>query len=161
VLQSAFVDGPGSGEATDTSIGQVQLANSVLIDAQGGNDTIVTSWSHGPSTQDVHYEGGSGTDSITLVFTPTQLAEILSGGAAATDTANNGNDILVGLVGNDTLWGGAGSDLLIGGDGDDHLHGGNGIDILSGGRGADTFYFTATDPGGGGLPTTNADYIVD
>ena len=247
ILDHKTVAFSGSDDAASFAGWDLNEGGSVLINAQNGNDTVVTAWSHGPSSQDVHYEGGNGTDTITLVFTPTQLAEILSGaaantletyldgtidttlnlgstswnaqvsgfenatlaiaagfsgfvtysaigatdanlpdidstpdndtagdtvvgsaagetltgGVAASDTANNGNDILVALAGNDTVWGGAGSDLLLGGDGDDHLHGGNGVDILSGGRGADTFYFSATDPGASGLPTTNADYIVD
>ncbi len=237
----------GNGDTANFAGWNLNEGAATLINAGNGNDTVVTSWSHGPATQDVHYEGGGGTDTITLVFTPAQLAEILSGAAASTldtyldgtidtnlnlgntswnaqvsgfenatlaiaagfsdfvvysaigatdanlpdidslpdndavgdtvvgsaagetlsggiaasDTAANGNDILVALAGNDIVWGGGGSDLLLGGDGDDHLHGGIGIDILSGGRGADTFYFSSTDPGGGSLPTTNADYVVD
>ncbi|MFZ2090346.1 MAG: type I secretion C-terminal target domain-containing protein, partial [Pseudolabrys sp.] len=226
-----------------------------LINTGNGNDTVVTSWSHGPATQDVGYNGGSGTDTITMVFTPAQLEAILSnstsesalqtyldGSIASGDTLNlgatpwnatvtafenahlalsagqtgnvvygaidtggtdanlpdllagatgnnsdntligipavantlkggstsdtneasaDGNDILVGRDGNDVLWGGGGSDLLLGGDGNDRLHGGNGIDILSGGKGADIFFYSAADANGDGVPTTNADFIVD
>lgn len=47
--------------------------------ANNDSDIVVTSWSHGPATQDVEYAGGgSGTDAITLVFTAAQLEEILS-----------------------------------------------------------------------------------
>ncbi|HWP25852.1 MAG TPA: VWA domain-containing protein, partial [Xanthobacteraceae bacterium] len=220
-------------------------------DVGGGNDTVITSWAHGPviggDTNDVVYDGGSGTDTVTLVFTPEQLESILGsgdaatlaafldgninsnlnlggtswnaqannfenailaiaaghdgfvsytaigatdanlptldntpdndgngdtavgtaaadtihGGISATDTAANGNDILVGLGGNDTLWGGGGSDLLLGGAGNDAIHGGNGLDILSGGAGGDTFFFSAADADGDGVPTTNADRMVD
>ena len=93
----------------------------------------------------------------------TAAGETLNGGVGSTDVANNGADILVGLDGNDILWGGAGSDLLLGGNGDDELHGGSGVDILSGGRGADKFFFSASsiDADADGLPTTNADNIVD
>src|SRR5262249_22736333 len=56
---------------------------------------------------------------------------------------------------------GGGNDLLLGGDGNDSLHGGTGIDILSGGKGADTFFYSSADSNGDGVPTTNADFIVD
>ncbi|HEX2840438.1 DUF5801 repeats-in-toxin domain-containing protein [Hyphomicrobium sp.] len=45
--------------------------------AGNGNDVITTSWWHQNSSA-VVYEGGSGTDTINLVFTPDQLAEILA-----------------------------------------------------------------------------------
>ena len=38
----------------------------------------MTAWSHGPSPTDVNYDGGGGFDTITLVFTPSQLEAILS-----------------------------------------------------------------------------------
>lgn len=52
--------------------------NDVDVNLGGGNDTIVTSWSHGPSGSDVRYLGGDGHDTITLVFTPQQLEQILT-----------------------------------------------------------------------------------
>ena len=47
------------------------------------NDTIVTSWSH-TSSSSITYDGGNGTDTVTLVFTPDQLTEILTGSSAST-----------------------------------------------------------------------------
>ena len=246
---SNFVDGPGNG-SNDTSVGTAEIVDTSVINTLGGTDNVVTSWSHGPSTGDVVYNGGgSSGDTVTLVFTPSQLegilsgasataldayldgsiatadtldlgstswnatvtgfgnaalalaaghtqhvvysaigttdadlptidltpdndaagdtvvgsgvGELLKGGVNADDIDNNGNDILVSLGGADTLWGGGGGDLLLAGDGNDHLHGGNGVDVLSGGRGADVFYFSATDANSDGVPTTNADFIVD
>jgi VCBS repeat-containing protein len=61
-----------------------------------GNDSVVTAWSHGPSTNDVEYDGGfAGSDTITLVFTPAQLEAILG------DPASRGElqDYLDGDVG--------------------------------------------------------------
>jgi len=49
--------------------------------AGDGNDVMVTAWSHQPLTvtAPVVYDGGAaGTDTITLVFTPDQLADILT-----------------------------------------------------------------------------------
>src|SRR5262249_20883092 len=54
--------------------------NHVNVDLGFGfaNDSVVTAWSHGPNSNDVDYIGGDGFDTITLVFTPAQLEEILS-----------------------------------------------------------------------------------
>ena len=52
-----------------------------LVNTGNGSDTVVTSWSHGPQTQAVEYNGGENggdNDSITLVFTSDQIEEILS-----------------------------------------------------------------------------------
>ena len=99
----------------------------------------------------------------TRVGAAGSVNETLKGGTTSdsNEAAVDGNDILVGRDGNDTLWGGGGSDLVLGGAGNDQLHGGNGIDILSGGAGVDTFYFSAADANADGIPTTNADRIVD
>jgi VCBS repeat-containing protein len=45
------------------------------VNMGGGSDVLTTAWDH-PSV--VTYDGGTGTDSATLVFSPTQLAQILS-----------------------------------------------------------------------------------
>ena len=42
----------------------------------GGNDEITTSFSHQGAT--TTYDGGCGNDTIHLLFTPDQLAEILA-----------------------------------------------------------------------------------
>jgi Ca2+-binding RTX toxin-like protein len=60
--------------------------NAVNVNMANGNDTVVTSWSHGPSASPTAYDGGNGTDTITLVFTPAQLEEILA------DATNRGLD---------------------------------------------------------------------
>ncbi len=65
-----------------------------------GNDTMTTSWRHQPSSTTVTYNGGgSGTDTVTLVFTPDQLAEILS----VTSDENDLRDYLDGNPTGDTL----------------------------------------------------------
>jgi VCBS repeat-containing protein len=54
------------------------LNNNVFVSTRGGNDTVVTAWSHGPNSNSSDYDGGDGFDTITLVFTPDQLESILS-----------------------------------------------------------------------------------
>jgi VCBS repeat-containing protein len=52
--------------------------NDVNVSTRGGNDTVVTAWSHGPSSNNIDYDGGNGFDTVTIVFTPSQLESILS-----------------------------------------------------------------------------------
>jgi VCBS repeat-containing protein len=52
--------------------------NDIVVHTRGGNDTVVTAWSHGPFSDTIDYDGGDGFDTITLVFTPDQLESILS-----------------------------------------------------------------------------------
>jgi hypothetical protein len=55
---------------------QVNFSNVCTVYAGDGCDTITTSWNHqGTATI---YDGGDGFDTIHLVFTPDQLAEILA-----------------------------------------------------------------------------------
>jgi Ca2+-binding RTX toxin-like protein len=58
-----------------------------------GNDTMITSWSHhplvtSPNQQVVYDGGGGGTDTIFLVFTPAQLAEILASSSNLADLSD-------------------------------------------------------------------------
>jgi Ca2+-binding RTX toxin-like protein len=55
---------------------QVNFTNIGSVCAGGGNDEITTSFSHQGAT--TTYDGGSGNDTIHLLFTPDQLAEILA-----------------------------------------------------------------------------------
>ena len=52
--------------------------NETNINLGGGNNSVVTAWSHGPDPTDIQYDGGSGFDTITLAFSPQQLEAILS-----------------------------------------------------------------------------------
>jgi Ca2+-binding RTX toxin-like protein len=52
--------------------------NELNLQAGNGADVITTSWSHGPSSTAVTYNGQNGTDTVTLVFTPQQLEEVLA-----------------------------------------------------------------------------------
>lgn len=69
--------GSGAGNSTNDFSGVNFNDIDSDPDAGNGNDTITTSWWHQPSNTTVVYNGGSGTDTINLVFTPDQLAEIL------------------------------------------------------------------------------------
>jgi Ca2+-binding RTX toxin-like protein len=53
--------------------------NRINIDLgqSSASDSIVTAWSHGPANDTVRYDGGGGSDDVTIVFTPAQLEEIL------------------------------------------------------------------------------------
>ena len=55
---------------------QVNFTNICNVYAGSGNDEITTSFSHQGAT--TTYDGGSGNDTIHLLFTPDQLAEILA-----------------------------------------------------------------------------------
>ncbi|WP_294872603.1 calcium-binding protein, partial [Sulfuricurvum sp. RIFCSPLOWO2_12_FULL_43_24] len=79
-----------------------------VIDAMGGNDTVISA--NGNDT----LSGGAGNDILI---------------------SNNGNDTLEGGEGNDTLKAGAGDDILEGGAGTDVLEGGIGNDTYRFGRG--------------------------
>uniref|UniRef100_UPI000E651E1B calcium-binding protein n=1 Tax=Dongia deserti TaxID=2268030 RepID=UPI000E651E1B len=70
---------PSFGGASTVDLSSVNL-NDIDTDPNAGNsnDVLTTSWSHQPSTTTVVYDGGDGTDTVTLVFTPDQLAEILA-----------------------------------------------------------------------------------
>ncbi len=102
----------------------------ILIDAQGGNDTVTVSDSiNKPCT----ISGGNGKDTIT------------SGSGDDLIDGGDGNDQIKGGKGNDTLKGGknAGADALFGQDGDDDLDGGNGNDFFDGGKGTDSVDYSS------------------
>ncbi|MDD5387633.1 MAG: calcium-binding protein, partial [Sulfuricurvum sp.] len=91
-----------------------------VIDAMGGNDTVITA--NGNDT----LSGGAGNDILI---------------------SNNGNDALEGGEGNDTLKAGAGNDTLSGGAGNDALEGGMGDDsyLFTRGGGKDRILDYATN----------------
>jgi VCBS repeat-containing protein len=68
---------PSFANASVNDFSGVNL-QTITNDPNGGQqtDTITTSWSH--TSTDVVYDGGQDTDTVNLVFTPDQLAEILS-----------------------------------------------------------------------------------
>ena len=122
-----------------------------IIDAQGGDDTITSTWAN--LQQNDTIKGGNGTD--TLIITGGTVNDLIS-----IDTSNTTNQLDIpgttvfgferfdltsftgtvsfdGTTGNDWVKGGTGNDDLTGGDGNDTLNGGTGIDFLSGGDGND------------------------
>jgi Ca2+-binding RTX toxin-like protein len=64
-----------SGSATQNFF-DVNFTQIGTVNAGNGNDTVTTSWSHQGATS--IYDGGTGSDTIHLEFTPDQLSEILS-----------------------------------------------------------------------------------
>jgi VCBS repeat-containing protein len=77
--------------------------NQTDVDLSGGTDSVITAWDHGPSSDDIQYDGGGGSDTVTLVFTPAQLEAILSDpidGAALEDYLDGD---ISGIAGDDTL----------------------------------------------------------
>lgn len=122
---------PGSG----TGDGQ---ADTIIINATGGNDVILVSSSGGVITvsglaatvtisgaeaaNDHLVINGLGGDDVIQASGLSGIQLTADGGA--------GNDVLIGSAGNDTLLGGAGDDVLIGGGGQDVLDGGSGDNIL-------------------------------
>jgi Ca2+-binding RTX toxin-like protein len=67
---------PSFGGSSNNNLAGVNVFEA-SYDAGDSNDVIYTSWSHvgGVAT---NYLGGSGSDTINLIFTPTQLQEILT-----------------------------------------------------------------------------------
>ncbi|MGZ8190760.1 MAG: calcium-binding protein [Methylococcaceae bacterium] len=114
-----------SGGAGDDLYMVDNTGDTVLEDANAGNDTVLSS---------VDFTLPANVESLAL----------LAGAKKATGneqvntlTGNNTANILTGLGGNDTLNGKDGFDHLDGGDGYDRLDGGKGADILNGGNGKD------------------------
>jgi Ca2+-binding RTX toxin-like protein len=124
-----------------------------IIDAQGGDDTITSTWAN--LQQNDTIKGGNGTD--TLIITGGTVIDLIS-----IDTSNTTNQLDIpgttvfgferfdltsftgtvsfdGTTGNDWVKGGTGNDDLSGGDGNDTLNGGAGADLLGGGKGDDTY----------------------
>ncbi|MFM6751609.1 MAG: DUF4347 domain-containing protein [Dolichospermum sp.] len=124
-----------------------------IIDADYGEDTIISTWTNLQQNDTIN--GGLGID--TLVITEGTVNDIIS---IYTSNTTNQLDIpettgfgferfdlsefigtvsFFGTAGNDWVKGGTGNDTLIGGDSNDYLNGGTGIDLLVGGKGSDTY----------------------
>ncbi|MFM6309973.1 MAG: hypothetical protein ACKPGB_17220, partial [Dolichospermum sp.] len=124
-----------------------------IIDADYGEDTIISTWTNLQQNDTIN--GGLGID--TLVITEGTVNDIIS---IYTSNTTNQLDIpettgfgferfdlsefigtvsFFGTAGNDWVKGGTGNDDLSGGDGNDYLNGGTGADLLIGGNGNDTY----------------------
>jgi Ca2+-binding RTX toxin-like protein len=134
------------------------------LDAQGGNDTIISTFAN--LQQNDTLNGNTGTDTLiitdgtiddTIVIIANNATNQLNGipgttvigfeqfdlsGFAGTVSfyATSGNNWIKSGNGEDDLTGGTGNDYLNGGAGADLLIGGAGNDILTGNAGADTFF---------------------
>ena len=104
---------------------------SILVFAQGGNDTVLPTAS---ITKPIQIFGGEGNDTLYGAGG----SDILIGGNGADRLyGGNGNDTLIGEAGQDTLSGQEGNDLLDGGLQNDSASGGDGNDVIIGGDGND------------------------
>jgi len=74
-----FSDSGSAGDNDDFVYLNIQNVDPNL---NNGPDTLITSWAHGPGTDDVIYNGGNQTDTVTLVFTANQLEGLLVEGGA-------------------------------------------------------------------------------
>lgn len=139
----SFVRVTVNGVATTTAPAGVLPAR-VIVNAAGGNDSVVTRATGGAFDPiPVEFYGGDGDDRLEADFGTLAFAH----GGAGDDTllGGAGNDSLVGGIGDDELSGGAGRDTLDGDDATDFVSGGgNGDDELYGGADDDTLV------GGGG-----------
>ena len=126
--------------------------SSVVINGNGGNDSLRIASIDNVFTGLISLSGGAGND--TLEATNAKTVTPKRGNVPSITTPINtrlfggdgndkligglGNDILLGEDGNDTLTGGSGHDALSGGLGNDKLEGGTGNDTLLGDKGNDT-----------------------
>lgn len=109
-----------AGLPAEVTINHGDLDDGIVVNGNGGNDTIDAS---GLQSGNPHLtlDGGAGNDTIT---------------------GGQDGDLIFGGDGHDVLKGGAGGDTIDGGIGDDVITGGLGDDVLGGGDGADTFNYT-------------------
>ena len=124
-----------------------------IIDAQGGDDTITSTWANlqqndsvtgGFGTDTLIITGGTVNDTLSFDFSSNQFD--LSGITATIADVENfdfstfaGTVSFFGTTGDNAIKSGSGNDDLSGGDGNDTLDGGTGADNLIGGNGNDTF----------------------
>jgi VCBS repeat-containing protein len=69
---------PSFSNSSANDFSGVNFTSITGLDAGNSTDTITTSWSHQPSSSATIYDGGSGNDTINLVFTAEQLHDIFA-----------------------------------------------------------------------------------
>jgi len=132
----------------------------LVVDARGGNDTVVGSdmrdTLRGNDGADLLDGGGMSNPFGRGSGNDHAFSDLLEGGAGL-DTLEGwrGHDTLLGGGGGDTAWADDGNDSLFGGDGNDSLAGGWGTDTVRGGVGRDTL------DGGLGNDVLNGSYDAD
>jgi Ca2+-binding RTX toxin-like protein len=77
VLTHQVITGHDSNQPFSVNALDWNVNDSITYEGKNGSDSIITSWSHRPDTSSATYKGGNGNDTVTLVFTPDQLEEIL------------------------------------------------------------------------------------
>jgi Ca2+-binding RTX toxin-like protein len=149
---SEFVPNIITGTAANENFTTTALKQDI-IDAQGGDDTITSTFANlqqfdiingNTGTDTLIITGGTATDTISTDVISNQLD--LSGvlgtvsGIERFDLSGFlGTVSFSGGSGDDWIKSGSGDDDLISGDGNDYLNGGLGADLLIGGTGNDTY----------------------
>jgi Ca2+-binding RTX toxin-like protein len=139
-------------------------ADTVVINATNGNDTITVANNNGVVTvsglsTEVTISDFDASDRIVINGLGGDDVIEASGlsGMQLTENGGDGDDVLIGSPGNDILTGGAGDDVLIGGAGQDFLDGGPGNNILIQ---APTTAPPSNSNTAGGAPTTDASHAA-
>jgi hypothetical protein len=140
---------------TGTAVNEnfITTATQDIIDGQGGDDTIISTFAK--LQQNDTLNGNAGTDTLIIIegtATDTLSIDLVSNqldllGSIATVAGIERFDLsgflgtvsFLGTTGDDWIKSGAGNDDLSGGDGNDYLNGGLGTDVLIGGLGNDTY----------------------
>lgn len=133
---------------TDTFINAWTASRSLVVDSDGGVDTLDLTAIDAVAriTLESGVQSRIGSKKLSIQQ-GTQIENILFAGRNDQGTGNEldnymsggaGNDRLYGLGGDDELDGGVGADRIEGGEGDDDLTGGEGNDRLEGDAGDDT-----------------------
>lgn len=140
-----------TGDNTDETIDGTTTGTNNVINAGGGNDTIIG----GGSNDEIF--AGDGDDAVvdglgdSSIYGGDGHDQIIALSGSNTIEGNDGNDFIMGGIAGDILSGGIGNDVLIGDPSalamgaSDTINGGIGDDLLQGGIGADTFVFTTND----------------
>ncbi len=134
---------------TGTTFVVASTINNVVINGNGGNDTITVAALNGVAATSLAINGGTGDDTLSAAGVAMGNVRLRLSGEAGNDSligstsddtldGGDGDDVLGGGAGNDTLFGGVGLDRINGNEGDDSMSGEDGDDTLRGGTGNDS-----------------------
>jgi Ca2+-binding RTX toxin-like protein len=118
---------------TGDILGFASGAEQVVINGNGGDDTITVNDINDVGFFVLSINGGAGADTIAA-------AGALVGNVPVVLNGDSGNDTIVGSSGIDSIFGGDGNDEISGGAGNDLINGNDGDDLLSGDGGDDTVF---------------------
>jgi Ca2+-binding RTX toxin-like protein len=110
----------------------------VVIEGNGGKDTITVKGTFVKTFTNPAVHGNDGNDIINLLGAAGTGFTVTGGQGNDLIDGSNGPDFLQGGTDQDTIRGHGGEDGILGGDGNDTLDGGNGNDTVVGENGSDT-----------------------